>query len=129
MQVSRDDATVGLVDIIKIEQKERARLSIAHLKKAQKSTQVIADKIYRKLEDLHDTLLESIGVRSSSESEVFDLEAIIPRSTCHAQIEALVMRVAFPVGTSYLRWGRNHPNRKLSFEELKRVCSEIPLDE
>jgi hypothetical protein len=127
-RVATHDSTVGLVDILKIEHEERQTLAAAHLVKAQKSAVVIAEKIYGKLEQLHDTLLESIGVDYSVESDFFDLDAIVPRSTCHAQIEALVMRVAFPVGVAYLRWGKLTKNRQHSIDELKQVCPETQED-
>jgi len=124
LQVARNDSTVDLVDIPSIEQGERKRLATAHLKKAEKSTRIIADMIYCKLEELVDTLLGSIGV-ANPDGDLFDLEAIVPRSICHAQIEALVMRVAFPVGVAYIRWGKRHENRPHAFEELKAVCPEV----
>jgi hypothetical protein len=37
------------------------------------------------------------------------------------------MRVAFPVGTAYLRWAKEHENRRLAFEELHVVCPEIEI--
>jgi len=129
-QVPYYKALFGYVDVPKIEGLERERLFKVHIARSQSSSALIARGIYSKLQEFQIALFESIGIQTEDEElaeQIFSIDNIIPLSECVAQVESLVMRVAYPVGVALLQWPHTHPNRKPSQQELTRVCPEVVI--